>query len=311
VQLEFPWALGPPDGRYVVRDVPGEQPAQVLVLATLGAPQRRWLSARRAREVAPEPPPTPVATARATVIDAAPVALADAEAWLDAADTAGTAAPALAVLARAVRDFRLASADPAVREPALAQALVVRAGLGSGEQVADGRWTAARELPPERPRRERHSIALQPHERLAALLGAHSRALACEELTLRARGDLDAGRLAEAALQLRAALDAALVELTDAAAEPTAAAGAAGGAQPDEPAAGAGAASGAQPPAGRGAAPSTLAQRVAELRDRRALLDPLVDAALAGTLAPPDPETLAHVLGRLEAALRARAAAGG
>jgi hypothetical protein len=273
VQLEFPWALGPPDGRYVVRDAPDDEPAHVLVLATLGAPQRRLLGgARRAREVAPEPPPEPVATARATVIDAEPVALAEAEAWLAKADTVETAAPALAVVARAVRAFRIASADPAVHEPALAQALVVRAGHGSGEQVAQGRWTAARELPPERPKRERRSMALQPHERLAALLGRRSRALACEQLALRAREDFDAGQLAEAALQLRAALDAALVEL---------------------------------------AAEGALAERVEELRERRALLDPLVGAALAGALAPPDSETLGHVLGRLEAALRARAASGG
>jgi hypothetical protein len=305
VQFEFPWELGPPDGRYLVRDAPGDEPAHVLVLATLGAPQRRWLGARRAREAAPEPPPEPVATARATVIDAAPVSLAGAEAWLAAANAQDAAAPALAVVARAVRDFRLASADPAVREPVLAQALVVRAGHGSGEQVAQGRWTAARELPPERPKRERRAIALQPHERLAALLGARSRALACEELTLRAREDLDAGRLPEAALQLRAALDAALVEL----AEP------AGAASPpdDTPTlrAAAHAAAEDSPLPAAGAPPPALAERVEELRARRTALDPFVDAALAGTLAPPDPETLAHVLGRLEAALRARAAAGG
>ena len=37
--------------------------------------------------------------------------------------------------------------------------------------------------------------------------------LACEELTLRARADLDRGRAREAALQLEAALGAALAEL--------------------------------------------------------------------------------------------------
>ena len=42
---------------------------------------------------------------------------------------------------------------------------------------------------------------------------ARDAALACEELTLRARGDLDRGREREAALQLEAALAAALAEL--------------------------------------------------------------------------------------------------
>lgn len=308
VQFEYPWALGPPDGRYVVRDAPDDAPAHVLVLATLGAPQRRLLpGARRAREAAPEPPPAPVATARATVIEARPVALAEAQAWLAEADAQGAAEPALAVLARAVRDFRLASADAAVREPALAQALVVRAGHGSGEQVAQGRWTAARELAPPKPPRRGRALALHPQERLAALLGARSRALACEELALRARHDLDAGQLAEATLQLRAALDAALVELDAEAADATPAAGAPPRG-PGGPAATGAAGAPARGPGG--AAPATLAERVEELRARRPLLDPLADAALAGALAPPDAETLAHVLGRLEAALRARVAAG-
>ncbi len=56
-------------------------------------------------------------------------------------------------------------------------------------------------------------MVLRPQERLAALLGGRDVALACEELTLRARLDLDHGRGREAALQLSAALDAALAEL--------------------------------------------------------------------------------------------------
>jgi hypothetical protein len=46
------------------------------------------------------------------------------------------------------------------------------------------------------------------------VLGGRDVALACEELTLRARADLDAGRPREAALQLRIALESALSELT-------------------------------------------------------------------------------------------------
>src|SRR5919107_2969145 len=57
------------------------------------------------------------------------------------------------------------------------------------------------------------ATALRPQERLAAVLAGRDAVLACEELTLRARSDLDAGRLREAALQLRAAFEAALAEL--------------------------------------------------------------------------------------------------
>ena len=160
-----------------------------------------------------------------------------------------------------------------MREPALGQALVVRAGHGAGEQVAEGCWSAARELPPVRAARQRRVAGLQPQERLAALLGGHARPLACEELTLRARHDLDTGQLREAALQLRTALDAALGEL------PTA---------PD--------------------APADMAGRIEELRAHRPAVAALADDALGGVLPPNAGETLATSLQRLEAALRARIA---
>jgi hypothetical protein len=59
----------------------------------------------------------------------------------------------------------------------------------------------------------RRAEALAPDERLAALLSHREELLACEELVLRARTDLDAGRPREAALQARVALEAALAEL--------------------------------------------------------------------------------------------------
>ena len=37
VQLEFPWELGPPDGRYLIRSSAGAEPERVVVLETLGA----------------------------------------------------------------------------------------------------------------------------------------------------------------------------------------------------------------------------------------------------------------------------------
>jgi hypothetical protein len=247
--------------------------SHVLVLATLGAAERRRLRERRARPAAPEPSPTPVTTARATVIDAAPVALAEAEHWLAAAGPED-AERALAQLARAVRSHRLASGDPAVHEPALAQALVVRVGHGAGEQVAEGRWSAARELPPPQAPRRKRAIGLRPQERLAELLGGHDRPLACEELALRARHDIDHGQLREAALQLRTALDAALREL---------------------------------PVAARSSA--DMAARIGELRERRPAVAALADDALGGVLPPDAGEQLAATLQRLEAALRARVSA--
>jgi hypothetical protein len=81
--------------------------------------------------------------------------------------------------------------------------------------VADGRFSAARELPAPSPRSRtrRRAEALAPDERLAAVLGRREELMACEELVLRARADLEAGRPREAALQARVALEAALAEL--------------------------------------------------------------------------------------------------
>ncbi|MFZ0041899.1 MAG: hypothetical protein WAK93_11370, partial [Solirubrobacteraceae bacterium] len=217
VQVEFPWRLGPPDGRYLMRD-PGDRdgtPTHVIVFATLGAPERSRLAAlRRPREAEPSPEPTPVTTGRATVIDSQRPFDRDAEAraWLSRAGEDELAA-GLTVLNRALHAFRLVTADPYLHTVGRQQAIVARVGFGAGEEVADGLWTSARELAlSDRPRRRARVLA--PQARLAAVLGARELALACEELVLRARLDLDHGREREAALQLLVALDAALAELT-------------------------------------------------------------------------------------------------
>jgi hypothetical protein len=210
VQLEFPWALGPPDGRYVLRGHAGEA-EHVLVLSTLGAPQRRLLRSRGPREASPVP--APVATGRATLIAARPFDdAAAAERWLADVDGEREAAAAVAVLNRVLHLQRAAAADPYVAEVRREQALVARLGFGEGERVAEGRWRQAIELGAA-PRRVRRSAALRPQERLSALLGGRDAALACETLALRARQDVEAGRRREAALQLRVALTAALAEL--------------------------------------------------------------------------------------------------
>lgn len=275
VQLEVPWPLGPDDGRYVVRRHAGETPDHVLVIATLGAPQRRLIGGKRAKSVDPEPGPEPVVTGRATIIGATPLETEDAAArWLKDADAEAEAEAALIVLNRALYAQRVSVADPHAREVAREHALVVRIGFGAGELVAEGRWTEALELPAAKARRQRRSAALRPQERLAALLGGRDVALACELLVLRARADLAAGRQREAALQLRAGLEAALAEL----------------------------------PAWteRG----DLAARLAELAAEHDAVAAVATAALQRGLDPEEADTVERVLGRVEAALRARSAAG-
>jgi hypothetical protein len=233
LQFEFPWELGPPDGRYLLRSGAGAEPERVVVLGTLGAAPRAAARgpglpilrrSRRGKVLAGGPPePARVATTRVTIVDPVPLsAEGQARAWLDDLDTERDSSAALGVLNRVLRFHRIASADPYIHEVSPAQALVIRAGWGEGEQVADGRWLHARELPwtertgrsvGGRRRRGDRSAALRPQERLAELLGARGEALLCEDLVLRARLDLDHGRVAHAAIELDAAYAAALTEL--------------------------------------------------------------------------------------------------
>ena len=220
-QFEFAFPLGPPDGRYVTRAAVDGDPEQVVVLRTVGAQRRSRLSGRRARHADPGAEPAPVPTVRATVIrlDAFDSDTA-ADAWLeelarDRDDLGAEADSAARELNALLRAHRAAAADPYVRDAVPAGATAVRVGWGLGDEVADGRFSAARELPPPSPRSRsrRRAEALAPDERLAAILGRREEVMACEELVLRARADLEAGRPREAALQTRIALEAALAEL--------------------------------------------------------------------------------------------------
>ena len=184
----------------------------VLVLSTMGAPERRRsLPGRRPRPRRVESAePEAVPTARATVVRAAPFASAEeAAGWLSSADLDAELDAAVAVLNRALHAHRVTTADPYVTEVSAERSLVARVGYGSGEEVADGRFGDARELPVSGARRARRSMEA-PEERFAALLGGREEVLPAEELVLRARADLNAGRFAEAALQARVAIEALL-----------------------------------------------------------------------------------------------------
>jgi hypothetical protein len=298
IQLEFPWSLDLPDGRYLIRSETDDEPEHVVVLGTLddGRPAvarrpggLRRGSSRRRRTVAPLPDPTPVTTARATVVD--PISLSaerQAKAWLADLDPRRDIPAAVAVLNRVLYAQRIATADPYAREVSALLASTIRAGWGEGEQVAEGRWLHAVEVPPAALHGRRaagglglrgRSAALRPHERLARLLTSRESPLLCEELTLRARLDLEQGRVPHAALELDHAYTAALIELSQ---------------------------------ERRG----DLPLRVAELASLREGVSRAARAALAGPSADPetsveaDEETIRHGLGRLEAVLRARSAAG-
>jgi len=220
-QFDLAGALPLADGRYVVRDE-GEE--TVLVTETLGAPAPSRRRRRRPRESDANATPATLPLARVTVVRSTDsfATEEDATRWLEAttgdealADT--LVATGVATLNRALHVHAVVSSDP--HQPAVSpdRAAAVRIGYGSGEQVANGEWTAAHELDVHggASRRQRREDTLRPQERTAAVLGGRERLDTCETLLLRARADLDAGRPREAAFQLRVGLDTLLMELKD------------------------------------------------------------------------------------------------
>lgn len=261
--------LGPADGRFLVRCSAQAGPERVLVLSTLGAPQRRLLGGRRGHRLT-EAGAEPVPTTRATLVWPEPFAdRRAAEAWLagvrrDAAEAEAERRAALDVVNRALQAHRSARADAYAWDVTAEAAVTLRVGFGTGDAVAEGRYADAWE-PPRRRDRPTRSIEA-PDERFTALLGARERVLACEDLVLRARADLDAGRVRQAALQARVALECLLAEMGD-------------------------------------HIPGGVGEAVAEDRDAVA---GAANEALRGELAAEVCTALADAVGRMEAALRAR-----
>ncbi len=206
--------VGLDDGRYL-----GREPERVLVVRVAGAPApaRRRLRRPKPTDADPGAEPPTVPLTKLTAIRASdpfaerePAAewLADLRRDPDAAEAELEAA--LVFVNRAVHAQRAATLDPSLADVALERALVARVGFGTGEQLADGRFDEAIEVPLGT--RARRLEGLRPQERVAAVLGGRERIPICELLLLRARADLDVAREREAALQLRVGLEAMLAE---------------------------------------------------------------------------------------------------
>jgi hypothetical protein len=228
-QYDLPGTLEVADGRYLERDAGGADRGVLVVEALAAAP----LPSRRRRRAQPaeaggSPPGLPLSRATAVRVAEPLAGVEEAERWLLAAVESEESVDALvaegiALVNRALFAQGAATADPRLRELSELEASAVRIGYGTGEEVAAGRYTAARYVDVSETgasRRRRRADELRPQERVAAVLGGRERIDACEPLLLRARADLDAGRLREAALQLRVGLEALLVELSGALADP-------------------------------------------------------------------------------------------
>jgi hypothetical protein len=195
----------------------------VLVVETLAAPPRPGKRRRRPRDSEAAEAPAEVPVARATAIRAFEPfdSREGASAWLAGATADEEAldavvATAVDLLNDALHARAVSAADPHPHAVVPERAVAVRIGWGSGEETAAGAFSEAKEVDVwggGASRRRRRQEDLRPQERLAAILRDRERPAVCEALLLRARADLDAGRRREAALQLRAGVEALLVEL--------------------------------------------------------------------------------------------------
>ena len=216
VQFEFPWALGPPDGRYVLRGHAGEDPSTSSCSTTLGAPQRR--PARRAAPRRPSPSPRPRPSpprARRSSRGAVRRASARPARWLqrrrgeaEIDDRDRRAQPGRCTCIASPPPTRSCARSPAPRRwsRASATATARRSPTGAGREALDAA-RAARAAHAGAPRRcARRSASRRCWA--AATRRWPPRSSRCARAL-----DLEAGRRREAALQLRIALEAALAEL--------------------------------------------------------------------------------------------------
>lgn len=217
-QLEVAGRLAIDDGRYLVRP-PGEPDSRpdVLAIRTLGAARAR-ARLRRGRPVAVEPAPgaEPIPVCRLTLIKSVPFDdEPSARRWLarvggDSDLSAALAHDVAATANRALEAHRVAAPDPYAADLDPGTALVVRFGFGAGEEVAEGRWSAAVALPESRRRglRSRAVDGVGAQERIAAVLGGRDSVEPSEALLLDAERAWAQGRLRLAAIVLESALGA-------------------------------------------------------------------------------------------------------
>lgn len=245
VALEFSSAIGPPAGRYMVREPDGPDAdgaigaapprveratgviaeagsADVLQIAIVGASAARGgLVFRRARRADADEEPREVSLLIATLIGAAsPLdSHADAVRFLDGtrADEAAQAdlvGQAVDVVNVAIRAFRAVARDPFIPEITVADAREIRIGYGEAQDLYVGGWSEAFTPPPPRAPQLSRAERLRPAEGVALALGGRLPLLDAEDLALRTMLDLERGRPRSAALQLRACLDMIVAELT-------------------------------------------------------------------------------------------------
>jgi hypothetical protein len=243
VQFEFTHAIGPPAGRYLVPpdgvvEEPADEPrprtisetltgvtkdvgvADVLVVGVISAPASRPRLRRKARDVASGASPKEVPLSLVTFVKAtAPFdderEIAQRFELVRASEESQErwVAQGLRVLNVAIRAYRAGAHDPYVLEVARRDARRVRIGYGSTDEMREGEWHAAFELPPPISGRSTRLERLRPSEAIANVFAGRGRVLEAEDVILRALIDLDHSRTRAAAYQVQAAMSLFAAEL--------------------------------------------------------------------------------------------------
>jgi hypothetical protein len=195
-----------PEGRYLVREDDFER---VLIVQELDAPRPQRRGRRRARPVEPgEPDQVPVT--RVTVTGVSFDDTSSGSAWLKETLRSRERGmqelrDATRIVNRALNALRAEARDPLVQEIGATKALAIRMGHGTGDELAEGRWTEASQLPQQQRGR---LDDVEPQSRVAAVLAGRDEVHPAETLMQRARLDVQHGRDAEARYGLQAAREA-------------------------------------------------------------------------------------------------------
>ncbi|HEX3293118.1 MAG TPA: hypothetical protein VHR38_05225 [Solirubrobacterales bacterium] len=203
VQLELAGRIGLPEGRYLVRE---DDVERVLIVQELEAPRPQRRGRRRPRPVEPGGPEQ-VPVTRVTVTGVSFEDASSGSAWLkrtigDRERGTQELRDAARIVNRALSAVRVEARDPLVQDIGVTRALAIRLGHGTGDELAEGRWTEASQLPQARGGR---LDEVDPQSRVAAVLAGRDRVHPAETLIQRARLDVQQGRDAEARYGLQAA----------------------------------------------------------------------------------------------------------
>ena len=194
--------------------------SDVLVVGVVAAPASQARLLRKARQAERQAPPAEVPLSLVTFVKGTDPLSSPREAArrLDAiraseGEQQRWVHQGLGILNLAIRAYRTGAPDPYAIEVTRRDARRVRIGYGTTEDVQDGLWQDAIELPPPLRARIKRIERLRPAEAVAVVLSGEAEVLQAEDLLLRALIDLDQGRTRGAAYQVAAAMRLLPLEL--------------------------------------------------------------------------------------------------